>query len=799
MIAKRVPRPKGKSDFARLSRYVVDARGPADPTTWESWAQVSDYVLDVAGGGRKVGAVRITNCRTDDDPGAATLEVRNTQARNTRSQADKTYHLVVAFPPGEVPTPAQLRDVEDTLAAAIGLADHQRISALHTDREHLHLHVAINTVHPRTFRNVSPYYDQRRLMEACERLELTHAFIRTNHGADATRVVAREVSEAERAADRDARSGGRGNDDERQDDGRGRGPERGGDPANGGKRAAADEGRADDRGAGEPPRDARTPDAPEAGASVERGPRPPGGRAGDMETHAGRESFKGWVATHAATAVRAAAVAAGEGPAGWQAVHRALAQFDLELKPRGAGFVIVPRTPAAGTVGRAAGQRRVAPLSVKASEIDRALGAGVLTRRFGPFVAPAPEVRATRAEQRYDAAPIAAPGEEHAQDATSERAIGTPRPGEPRETPRERREREARARASARADATPRDSGAAASPRADRGPVRGTEALFTAYQRAREEALAARAAAIAAERVARARAEVRLAAAHRAQREARGQVVYGDRAARRAAFQQLADQKRGDRTGVRRQGAAVRAAVRAAHPLPTWAAFLEDAAARGDPAALAALRQLRAQETERRHRAHTGVRAFEEATGARVTSVVTSDASDPAARADTIRPTDADRTRAVGVGAPDVSAPLAGPAYLLRNGDVRYAVTDGGVVTDRAREVRVDAHTAEAVALAVALAAARFEGQALHVRGSDAFCRDVSELAARQGVVIHVGNAAGRDTRRDEERAAAATRHPQDPRGTPSQVPAQRQEAPPVNGAPDAEDRPLRRTGRRGR
>ena len=70
MIAKRVPRPKGTSDFARLSRYVIDARGRVDPTTWETWARVSDYVLDAAHAGAKVGAVRVTNCHTDDDPAA---------------------------------------------------------------------------------------------------------------------------------------------------------------------------------------------------------------------------------------------------------------------------------------------------------------------------------------------------------------------------------------------------------------------------------------------------------------------------------------------------------------------------------------------------------------------------------------------------------------------------------------------------------------------------------------------------------------------------------------------------------
>ena len=277
MIAKRVPRPKGTSDFARLSRYVIDARGRVDPSTWETWVRVSDYVLDIAHGGAKVGAVRVTNCRTDDDPAAAALEVRAVQARNTRAKGEKTYHLVVAFPPGEQPTAAQLRDVEDTLCATIGLADHQRISALHTDRDHLHLHVAINTVHPRTFRNVTPYYDHRRLMEACDRLELKHGLARTNHGADAARVAGESAAPSVRHNE---------------------------------------------------------------GAAAER---PVGGRAGDMEAHTRRESFRGWVLAHVAADLRAAA----RDGADWQAIHRVLARSGLEIRARGAGLVIVPRAPPA--------------------------------------------------------------------------------------------------------------------------------------------------------------------------------------------------------------------------------------------------------------------------------------------------------------------------------------------------------------------------------------------------------------------------------------------------------------------
>lgn len=183
MIAKRVPRNKGTSSPARLVRYMVAAKGDIDPSTW---ARTADYILatgDVTNQGERVASFRITNCDTDD-PAAATILIEATQAMNTRSKADKTYHLVYSFPPGEQPPIEVLHAIEDELCASIGYADHQRISAVHIDTDHLHVHVAINKVHPTGLQNIEPYFDKRRLMEACERLEIQFGLQRTNHGID---------------------------------------------------------------------------------------------------------------------------------------------------------------------------------------------------------------------------------------------------------------------------------------------------------------------------------------------------------------------------------------------------------------------------------------------------------------------------------------------------------------------------------------------------------------------------------------------------------------------------------------
>lgn len=190
MIAKHVPSPKASRGFTDLARYVVNARHGVPPASWE---RLGAYILDANGEGEKVEFHRVTNCEADD-PGWATREIAATQARNTRSKADKSYHLVVSFPEGERPTRAQLEDIEDRLCEAIRFGEHQRISAVHHNTAHYHLHVAINKVHPRTFRNVAPYRDHFRLQEACAELERKHGLTVEPHTLDPQQARARDAS-----------------------------------------------------------------------------------------------------------------------------------------------------------------------------------------------------------------------------------------------------------------------------------------------------------------------------------------------------------------------------------------------------------------------------------------------------------------------------------------------------------------------------------------------------------------------------------------------------------------------------
>jgi hypothetical protein len=163
MIAKRVPiQQLHKSHFGNLVEYLVSEKNAY-----------------------RVGGVRITNCQSETVEWTI-QEILATQARNTRAQSDKTYHLIVSFPEGEEPPESTLHAIEDRICEGLGFARHQRLSVIHRDTDNLHFHLAINKIHPERLTIYEPYYDHKKLGELCAALELHYGLIQDNHQARKT-------------------------------------------------------------------------------------------------------------------------------------------------------------------------------------------------------------------------------------------------------------------------------------------------------------------------------------------------------------------------------------------------------------------------------------------------------------------------------------------------------------------------------------------------------------------------------------------------------------------------------------
>jgi MobA/VirD2-like, nuclease domain/TraI-like middle domain len=157
VIAKEVATPRAGGSFRRLVTYLTSSHGKTE----------------------RLGAVRLTHC-VSSDVASAVLEVESAQARNSRAR-HRSYHLILAFPAGEEPAVDVLGAIERRACEALGFAEHQRLSVVHHDTDHLHVHIAINRVHPRTHRAHSPSYSKLVLDRLCVELEQEHGLQPTAH------------------------------------------------------------------------------------------------------------------------------------------------------------------------------------------------------------------------------------------------------------------------------------------------------------------------------------------------------------------------------------------------------------------------------------------------------------------------------------------------------------------------------------------------------------------------------------------------------------------------------------------
>lgn len=381
---------------------MVAAQGDVDP---QSWKRTVDYILDSKDKttqGEKVSSYRVTNCGTDD-PGHAALQIQVTQSKNTRSKAEKTYHLVYSFPAGENPPLEVLHAIEDELCTAIGFADHQRVSAVHVDTDHLHVHVAINKVHPTGLQNIEPFYDKKTLMETSELLEIKYGLQRTNHGLqDKTHDNARDgerikLDAGQRPEQRDSRfrrhlreSGDLSFAYEQETQTLNnmrtlsgsnmvRTTERASVFLQGDELTGLQQ-----RGTKRPNslRREGNGDRETTGPAGKSGHERLGGKAADIEAQSGIQTLIGYASREVAPALRTAT--------SWQELHAAAAEHGLEIRQRGAGLVI--GDPELG-------------IWAKCSNVGRDLALKPLTERLGPFEPTQQQSEAKASRKRYEPKP----------------------------------------------------------------------------------------------------------------------------------------------------------------------------------------------------------------------------------------------------------------------------------------------------------------------------------------------------------------------------------------------------------
>ena len=123
-----------------------------------------------------------------DDPELAAKIMRATAAQNVRT-SQPVYHLVLSFDPRDQVSREQMERVADRVLDELRLREHQLLIVAHADREHAHMHLLINRVHPETGKMWDRWQDFPRIQRV----------LREEERALGLRSVETQVAEGEKA------------------------------------------------------------------------------------------------------------------------------------------------------------------------------------------------------------------------------------------------------------------------------------------------------------------------------------------------------------------------------------------------------------------------------------------------------------------------------------------------------------------------------------------------------------------------------------------------------------------------
>lgn len=151
MISKHVHYEAAHDNYGALARYIADA-GHEGEKCLVNWC---------------------AGCAADDDYELAIIEAQAVQSMNTRSQKEKTYHLLVSFHPEDEArlTPEAFKAIEERFAAALGFSEHQRHCGIHKNTNNIHMHVSYNMIHPERLTRHEPFRDYAARDKLCRELE----------------------------------------------------------------------------------------------------------------------------------------------------------------------------------------------------------------------------------------------------------------------------------------------------------------------------------------------------------------------------------------------------------------------------------------------------------------------------------------------------------------------------------------------------------------------------------------------------------------------------------------------------
>ncbi|AMR77969.1 relaxase/mobilization nuclease domain-containing protein [Cupriavidus nantongensis] len=148
----------------------------AEPSEFSDLLNYATAPVDTKIHGEKCIAVRTHGVSSID---SASVEMNAVARKNTRCH-DPVYHFILSWPEHEKPAPEAIFDAAEHAIKALGFEEHQYVIAVHANTDNIHAHVAMNRVHPTTFKSRHIEWAKRTLHFAARESEIKHGWTHDN-------------------------------------------------------------------------------------------------------------------------------------------------------------------------------------------------------------------------------------------------------------------------------------------------------------------------------------------------------------------------------------------------------------------------------------------------------------------------------------------------------------------------------------------------------------------------------------------------------------------------------------------
>lgn len=109
----------------------------------------------------------------------ASAEMNAVSRKNTRCH-DPVYHFILSWPEHEKPAAEAIFDAAEHAIKSLGFEEHQYVIAIHANTDNIHAHVAMNRVHPTTYKSRHIEWAKRTLHFAARESEIKHGWTHDN-------------------------------------------------------------------------------------------------------------------------------------------------------------------------------------------------------------------------------------------------------------------------------------------------------------------------------------------------------------------------------------------------------------------------------------------------------------------------------------------------------------------------------------------------------------------------------------------------------------------------------------------